>query len=257
MPCSKSIEDRFWEKVDKTDTCWLWTGPVNKSGSGDFSCKLAGVKHQISYNFSWVLANGPIPVGFRVFVECGVKLCVRPNHLRLASLLELAEKRFWSKVNKTDGCWLWTAPLDVNGYGRFADFDRKIILAHRASWTFHNGPIPKGMYVLHECDTPACVKPTHLFLGSQKDNMLDMWRKGRGRSGAESGQAKLTDSQVTAIRLDRVYGDDYLTIGARYGIHVMTVSDICRGKTWRNLPEPSVEVVAEYLQTRDSAAAVC
>jgi hypothetical protein len=86
------------------------------------------------------------------------------------------EHRFWAKVNKdgpihpTHGkCWLWTAGTLPAGYGRFAGN-----LAHRYSWRLHVGPIPAGMSILHKCDTPSCVNPRHLFLGTQQDNLADM-----------------------------------------------------------------------------------
>lgn len=87
-------------------------------------------------------------------------------------------KRFWSNVKKTRGCWWWVGAKFSNGYGRF--WASKEYLAHRASWLLINGSVPKGLHVLHHCDNPSCVRPEHLFLGTQKDNMIDMRIKGRG-----------------------------------------------------------------------------
>lgn len=75
-------------------------------------------------------------------------------------------------------CWLWTGPVNNTGYG-LAFFKNKQTLAPRSSWEVHNGPIPDGMYVLHRCDTPACINPAHLFLGTAMDNTRDMIAKGR------------------------------------------------------------------------------
>lgn len=91
------------------------------------------------------------------------------------------EERFWAKVEKTDGCWLWTAALSTTGYGRIG-VGKKMAYTHRLSWEMHNGPIPPGMHICHHCDNPKCVRPDHLFLGTRTDNMRDMWRKGRGWS---------------------------------------------------------------------------
>lgn len=86
--------------------------------------------------------------------------------------------RFWSKVDKTsdpNGCWVWTAYKDPNGYGRF--YHGK--LCHRISYEINVGPIDKGLCICHHCDNPGCVNPDHLFVGTHQDNMDDKKRKGR------------------------------------------------------------------------------
>lgn len=104
------------------------------------------------------------------------------------------EERFWSKVEKTDTCWIWTA-AKINGYGVFWH-SGKNMKAHRLSYEAAFSPIPIGLYVLHHCDVPSCVNPAHLFLGTQRDNIQDMDSKGRGRRGIFPGEsapaAKLT-----------------------------------------------------------------
>ena len=87
------------------------------------------------------------------------------------------EERFWSKVLFGDGCWEWTAGKNNYGYGRLSIED-KMQGAHRVSWMLTHGEMPE-LYVLHHCDNRSCVRPDHLFLGTQTDNMRDRDAKGR------------------------------------------------------------------------------
>jgi hypothetical protein len=104
------------------------------------------------------------------------------------------EERFWRKVNKTEGCWLWTDKPNAYGYGLINEFGKngKRWFAHRYSWFLHNGEIPKsnnyhGTVVRHKCDNRLCVNPDHLELGTQKDNVRDMDARGRRVSNPKSG----------------------------------------------------------------------
>lgn len=79
-------------------------------------------------------------------------------------------------------CWEVRTSPDKDGYGKFRHMGKEY-RAHRAAWEIHNGPIPPGLYVLHRCDNPACVRPSHLFVGSAQDNAADREAKSRGRYG--------------------------------------------------------------------------
>lgn len=145
------------------------------------------------------------------------------------------ETRFWSYVAKGDGCWLWQGGLTGAGYGNFAvRRGRKVQnqLAHRMAHTLLCGPIPHGLFVLHTCDTPACVNPDHLFIGNQADNMTDKCQKGRQARGERNGFAKLNWTQVRAIRSMSEQGSRIAVIAATFGIHRDTVSLIRRRKLW-------------------------
>src|SRR5690348_11464451 len=87
-------------------------------------------------------------------------------------------ERFWEKVTRGDGCWLWTASQMGAGYGKFY-YERRWTGAHRVAWILTNGAVPPGRVVMHVCDNPLCVRPDHLTLGTQNDNVQDMCEKGR------------------------------------------------------------------------------
>lgn len=95
--------------------------------------------------------------------------------------------RFWSKVQKTDGCWEWTGSRRPKGYGVFAVNGARRESAHRVAYALFIGPISAGFFVCHRCDNPRCVRPDHLFLGTQADNMRDMHAKGRHRANSSKG----------------------------------------------------------------------
>ncbi len=106
----------------------------------------------------------------------------------------LADKFFhYVGQKQPNGCIHWKGKTDRCGYGFLAKTKKtKYFTAHRLSYELLRGPIPEGMKVCHSCDNPACVNPSHLFLGSQRDNMIDMRRKGRGNAlwrGGRLGKA--------------------------------------------------------------------
>lgn len=147
----------------------------------------------------------------------------------------LAE-RFWSKVDMADGCWLWTASLDAWGYGTIK-IGAKVVKAHRVSFSLSFGEAPADLCVLHRCDTPACVRPSHLFLGTQGDNVADRVRKGRTYTGDQRGDsnnnAKITMAIADAIRARHAAGDiTQAALAREYGISKGTVYDLLIGRTW-------------------------
>ena len=165
------------------------------------------------------------------------------------------EDRFWDKVNK-DGpihpdcgqCWEWIAGTFNDGYGGFGAYGES--RSHRVSWVIHFGPIPEGLQVLHECDTPLCVNPSHLWLGTSQDNTQDRCAKGRSafgyqngaytkpeevRRGETHGMSKLTDEIVREIRRTYIpkhpiYGQ--AAIARRFGVNPSTIERGISGFRW-------------------------
>ncbi len=149
---------------------------------------------------------------------------------------------FWSKVNKTDSCWEWTAGTDTGGYGSIWVCG-KPEQAHRVAYVLTYGAIPDGLWVLHNCpggDNRACVRPDHLFLGTHTDNMIDMWAKGRGKINPPWGEshpfAKLTEAQVMEIRARYEQGGiTQSCLASEFGISQTHVKDIVKGRKWKHL----------------------
>lgn len=142
------------------------------------------------------------------------------------------------------GCWLWTAFTARKGYGRIGS-GKSVPLAHRVSWTLHRGPIPEGMHVLHHCDTPSCVNPDHLFLGTDADNHRDSVAKGRRRTfrGEQCACAKLTERDVRFIRESHLTGK---VLARQFNITKGHISSIRSGRAWRHLAsQPSQKTIEE------------
>jgi len=157
-------------------------------------------------------------------------------------MLDTLERRFWEKVRPTAGCWTWEASLDGRGYGQIA-FKRGgkgNMRAHRVSWEIHNGPIPDDLHVLHRCDNPPCVNPDHLFLGTQRDNVQDMWAKGRASGHFQAGEsrgvknvnAKLDPDKVTVIRERAQSGESYASLARSFNVTGPAISSLVRRRTW-------------------------
>jgi hypothetical protein len=148
--------------------------------------------------------------------------------------------RFWSKVAKRERCWEWLGSQDRFGYGVIgASQHQRARKAHRVSWELHNGPIPEGLYVLHRCDNPPCVRPEHLYLGTDKENARDRASRHRGRENRQLGQAnanvKLTEEDVRAILAALQTGATQQSVADRFGVSQSQVSMIVLGKNWSHL----------------------
>ncbi len=134
--------------------------------------------------------------------------------------------RFWSKVKKGPGCWVWQACLR-SGYGQFS-IGRKMIATHRLVWEMGHGSIPKGMCICHHCDNRKCVRPSHLFIGTSRDNLLDSLDKNLRK------RVKLTNEQVLAIRKDT---RRISNIGREYDVDNTTIYRIKNRTRWSHVKE--------------------
>lgn len=173
-----------------------------------------------------VLASGHIKT-------CG---CGRLRSMPVGSAALPMPDRFWSAVDKTDGCWNWTAARLGSGYGSFSrGRGTPNSGAHRVAWELTNGPVPSSIHVLHRCDNPICVRPDHLFLGTNKDNVDDKVAKGRQSRmiGERNPNAKLNTSDVEEIRRRHHSGQSATAIASRYGMGQTQISRIIRRETWK------------------------
>lgn len=147
------------------------------------------------------------------------------------------EVRFWRLVEKTDTCWNFRL-YGKEIYARFKPGGRgaKTVLAHRYSYEMHHGPIPKGLVVMHSCDNPACVNPSHLSVGSFKENTAQMNSRGRhprrGLKGETSPQAKLDEAAVRVIRQSE---KSHAALARQFGCSGESIRKVRAGLTWSHV----------------------
>lgn len=151
------------------------------------------------------------------------------------------EERFWKSVDRRGDseCWPWMGTFNKKtGYGclrigSLTDGTRRQVDAHRYSCQIAHGPFKEKHQALHRCDNRACVNPNHLYPGTHADNMRDMRVRGRAAhnsyAGQENPRAKLTQEQVTDIRLSQ---DRPVTLARRYAVSITHIGYILTGKSW-------------------------
>ena len=149
-----------------------------------------------------------------------------------AIVMRRFEDKFIPEPNT--GCWLWTESCMKSGYGAFG-IGRVTKYAHRIAYELYIGPIQTGFSVLHRCDVRSCVNPSHLFVGTHADNMVDMTRKGRSQRGEKHAMAKLTNDSVREIPAMAASGVTQTAIAKSLGVSRTTICQILGGKVWKHI----------------------
>jgi hypothetical protein len=142
-------------------------------------------------------------------------------------------ERFFSKVEQSGDCLIWTKSTDRNGHGVFW-VDGRLVGAHRAAWFFEYGEWPTTN-LLHSCDVYACVDVRHLRPGSQADNMADMVSKGRQSKGEARPNSRLTADDVRTIRAEHESGARTADLARTFRVHRATVRDVVTGRRWKSV----------------------
>lgn len=156
-----------------------------------------------------------------------------PNNSTLQFRLEIG-----SIPEPNTGCWLWLRNIEGSGYPMIK-YKGKNIHGNRAAWEVYRGPIPDGLCVLHSCDVRSCINPDHLFLGTKRDNAIDMVKKGRANrpAGERHSGSKLTDENV----IDILQSPKSLRqLAKQYKVGPATISSIRNGRTWRHIKRENI-----------------
>lgn len=229
----EKTEQLFWERVQKSNDHWIWTGGKYSGGYGQHGKTGAHVS-------SWTYLKGEVPTGYSVMHSCGVKLCVNPDHLFLLANLKIYLNLLYEYClqYKPQQCILWQRTKNDKGYG--STYNNKY--AHRAMWELANDVnIPKGMIIMHSCDNPQCVNFFHLKIGTYHDNTQDMLKKKRHGwwvnpnsilRGEKQASSKLTEYDVRSIKLELKNGITRKKLANKYKVSYNLISQIDRNESW-------------------------
>jgi hypothetical protein len=162
---------------------------------------------------------------------------------------ESVREKLLSNIVLEDGplesqCWIWQGSFHSQGYGQIRCSEIND-LVHRVAYREFVGPIPEGLFCLHHCDNPPCINPEHLYVGTQQENVDDMWERGRAviydRTGSLHPRARLNEDDVRDILQALCQGESQRVIANERGLPVTVINDIARGKRWAHVEGPRPE----------------
>jgi len=238
----KVIEDkkllwRLFALFDMADNCCCWMWKEDVTWAPRF--KVNGVRIQ-PVRILWKYF-GLKPLGDKLIESvCKNARCVNPHHYKLKSrdLLGILENVEVVKNGVWD-CWEWQGSHDIGGYGFLRNSNGKNKRLTHFMWeSIPNNPkILPGLVLCHKCDNPPCINPYHLFLGTRKDNAMDMAEKGRSLRGERSPLAKLKQSEVEEIIALAKSGEmTQIQMAKKFGVAPQTVGAIVDGTNWKHIP---------------------
>ena len=197
-------QERILSKVVKTENgCWIWQGYKGKYGHAKikFVDSPQGIVNASLYSWYAFKDRKVDLVYSKITLSCNDKACVNPEHLIKEDLPKTDFLRFMKfvKINKENKCWEWIGSKRAYGYGGFM-YNGKYWSAHRWIFQHKNGDIQNGLNVCHKCDNTKCVNPSHLFLGTTRENMRDMFDKNRNSRVCHIKESRRSDFTKDEIK---------------------------------------------------------
>lgn len=176
----------------------------------------------------------------KIYGKSTAWVCLKMNKLSIPvrNIINI-KTRFLNHVKipeNPNGCWIWTGNKLPSGYGRFW-FKEKLMYAHRVSYILHISEFDPTLCCLHKCDNRSCVNPNHLFLGNNKDNIMDMIQKGRNAKGEQIFQSKLTEEEIKEIKNLLLQGISCVEIGRLFKVDQSNIHYIKHGHTWKHMED--------------------
>jgi hypothetical protein len=185
---------------------------------------------------------------FAPLARCGLKQAVLKNSWRNVVIDDGIKRRLLDRCEEHQGryadtpCWCWTGQKDLGGYGRIT-YRGQTRGVHRLAYEYWIGPIPEGMQVNHICNIRECFRPEHLKLGTQRSNVDDMLRDGRGSDGVANGRSRLFLKDVIEILRLSTDGRSDTWIARKFGVSQWLIWKVTHGRTYRDIPGPRREAI--------------